>query len=178
MVKKLWVLATWGALQVFGPPAQTPDSVKAEFIQRFTQFVEWPAEALAPDGGPFVLCTAGEDPMVGRLAQTVSRQAIRNHPVQLRVVHHNETAEGCHLLYIAPSEQPRVARLLEQTRGKPVLSVSDTQGFGEEGVLINLFIDAESHVRFEINAVTAKASGLKISAKLMALARAPKSRGE
>ena len=37
--------------------------VKAEFIERFTHFIEWPPTAFAGPDAPFVLCVVGDTPV-------------------------------------------------------------------------------------------------------------------
>jgi hypothetical protein len=61
-------------------------------------------------------------------------------------------------------------------RGKPILSIGDEPGRAEDGLLVNLIVDHEGFVRFEINLDVARVSGLRISAKLLRLARRVESR--
>jgi len=51
-----------------------------------------------------------------------------------------------------------------------VLTVSDSSGFAEKGVVINLY-KSGIKTKFEINRNSARESGLKISSKLYKLAR-------
>ncbi len=51
-----------------------------------------------------------------------------------------------------------------------VLTVADTKGFLESGGIIN-FLMEDKKVRFEINVTAAKKSKLKISSKLLRLAK-------
>ena len=51
-----------------------------------------------------------------------------------------------------------------------VLTVSDTNGFAHQGVIINL-IKVDNKIRFEINPAAAERAGLKISSHLLRLAR-------
>jgi hypothetical protein len=74
-------------------------------------------------------------------------------------------------LYVAAVDRDVVRGITASTRGKSILSVGDQPGFALEGLLINLVLDDEGFVRFEINRDVARVSGLKISAKLMRLAR-------
>ena len=54
--------------------------------------------------------------------------------------------------------------------GKPVLTVGDSQGFAERGVLINLF-EESGYLRFDINMAAVQASPLKFSSRLLRLGR-------
>jgi hypothetical protein len=146
--------------------------VKAEFVERFTRFIEWPKSALPPeDDAPFVVCVFGESPLSAQLDQMLAKRRIHERQVHLKRVSDGAAFGGCHILYVAPSARDQVARIVGELKGKPVLSVGDANGFAELGLVINLYVDEQAHVRFEINAEAAKASGLQISAKLMTLAK-------
>jgi hypothetical protein len=62
-------------------------------------------------------------------------------------------------------------QIVESVAGKPVLTVGDSQGFAERGVLINLFED-RGYLRFDINTAAVQASPLKFSSRLLRLGRA------
>ena len=76
----------------------------------------------------------------------------------------------CHLVFIAGETAIALEEILDATRERPILTVSDRHGYGERGVLINLFVQ-DDRVRFEINRQTALSSGLEIRAKLYRAAR-------
>jgi hypothetical protein len=59
---------------------------------------------------------------------------------------------------------------LQAAKGSPVLVVGDSPGFARAGGMIGLIADNGS-VLFEINPRAAEESHLKISSKLLALAR-------
>ena len=145
--------------------------VKAEFVERFTRFIEWPQSAVPPDDAPFVVCVFGESPLSAQLDQVLAKRKIHDRAVQLKRLSDGAAVADCHILYVAPSARSQVSRIVNELKGKPVLSVGDTVGFAELGLLINLYVDEHAHVRFEINAEAAKASGLQISAKLMTLSK-------
>jgi hypothetical protein len=161
-------VATVARVGTAAPPSEA--EVKAEYVERFTRFIEWPAAA-PPPGSPFVVCTSGESELSTQLARALPGRRIKDRPVTVKRLREDEELSGCHILYLAPGTREHVARLAEELRGKPILSVGDAPGFSELGLIINLFVDDEQRVRFEINAETARASGLQISAKLMTLAR-------
>lgn len=153
------------------PPEPAPEyRVKAEFIERFTQFVDWAPQLFPSDDTVFVVCAVGEGPLRAELDRVV-RGRLKGHPARMRHLTRDEAVDGCHLLYIAPTERDALSKIVSQTRGKPILSVGDTTGYAAQGVIVNMFLDESSRVRFEINADVARESGLKISAKLLSLAR-------
>ena len=61
--------------------------------------------------------------------------------------------------------------ILEQVRGRSVMTISDTKGFGHKGVLINFYITDRGTLHFEINSTVLKQSSLKINLLLLEIAR-------
>jgi len=60
--------------------------------------------------------------------------------------------------------------VLRAMEGSPSLTVADSTGFVALGGMVD-FADANARIRFEINQARAEHAGLKISAKLLMLAR-------
>jgi hypothetical protein len=110
------------------------------------------------------------------LERVVGRGKVKDRPGRLLHVQSVDALDTCHILYVAVADRALVRAITTRTRGKPILTVGDQAGLAEEGVLINLIVDEDGAVRFEINREVASESGLKISAKLMRLARLVKDR--
>ena len=154
------------------PSGEVPAyEVEAEFIERFTRFIDWPDSAFAASGSPFVVCSWGASPLSTQLERTLSNRHIKSRPVRVVRVASLDKLSICHVLYLAVSDRGVVRGVSAYGYGKPLLTVGDQPGLAEAGMLINLVVDDDGYVRFEINRDVAKASGLKISAKLMRLAR-------
>lgn len=147
-------------------------AIKAEVIERFTHFVDWPNEAFAGSSAPFVICIVGDTPIAPHLQFVLARDhRIDDRHAELRQLKGDADLNGCQVAFIAASERPRVKQLVQRAAGHPILTVGDSDGFAHEGVLINLYLDEGNHVRFEICAEGVKKSGLKLSAQLLRFAR-------
>lgn len=145
-------------------------AVKAEFVERFTRFIEWPASSFGNQSAPFVLCLAGQSPIAPHLEKLAKERQVKGRKALLRRVAQPKEIDGCHLLFIAPTESGKLGPILAATSGQPVLTIGDSDGFASRGVLMNFFLQA-GFVRFEINAAESKKSGLSFSAKLMKLGK-------
>jgi hypothetical protein len=143
--------------------------IKAGFIAKFPAFVEWPGN---PIPGPSVLrfCTIGR-PLLHKALEEVLRFSDmgEREPVLERIVDPAE-AIRCPILYIAKMDAASLEAILDITRDRPILTVGDTEGYGEKGVLINLFVE-NRQVRFEINLPAVRRSGLSIDFRLLEVAR-------
>jgi len=71
---------------------------------------------------------------------------------------------------LSSSERKRLAQILESFGWNCVLGVGEMEGFVQSGGTLNPVLEANK-VRFEINASAAERARLKISSKLLALAR-------
>lgn len=143
--------------------------VKAAFLFNFTKFTDWPAAAFTNAAAPLVLGVLGNDPFGPDLDAAVKNETIRGHPVVVRRFPSGDTPTACHLLFVSRSEQHRLPGLLVTLHQRPVLTVSDLDRFCQQGGMINLVIAADGTVRPEINPAAARATGVKISSKLLTL---------
>ena len=145
----------------------TEYEVKAALVHNIAKFVEWPAAAGVKE--VLRLCLLGADPF------NAAAEGLRAKPVGAKVwevVPANARAnlKECHVLFIAAAEVANLPRLLVGIKGSPVLTVGDTEGYAERGVMVNLFLN-QNKVRFEINNDAAGRAGLRISSQLLKLAR-------
>jgi hypothetical protein len=144
--------------------------VEAAFLYNFAKFVEWPAEAFADPAAPLVLCVHGEDPFGPFLDRLVAGETVGGRRLEVDRGRAAGALAGCHLLFVARSEQPRFATLLAPLRRTSVLTVSDAPGFLEAGGLIR-FVREGSKVRFEVNLPELARARLQVSSKLLRVAR-------
>jgi len=155
------------------PAANTPleYEVKAAFLFRFAQFVEWPSEAFKGASEPFTYCTIGDDPFHGALERTLSGKTLGERA--LRVEHLSGTGKigECQVLFVGgPGDKKHVEEALASAGKLPILTVGEAEQFAEDGGAIG-FCTEDNKIRFEVNLDAAGKAGLKISAKLLALAK-------
>ena len=146
---------------------------KAAFLYNFARFVEWPADS---PGDPFVIGILGEDPFRGALETTVKDKTVEARPVLVRRVSSAEAARSFQILFISASERDRLPSILDSLKGSAVLTVGETEGFASRGGVINFVIE-DDRERFEVNTAAAGRARLKISSRLLGLARVVKERG-
>jgi hypothetical protein len=143
--------------------------IKAQFFERFTRFIDWPVAARK---APFVVCLAGNNEISAEIERRMARAVVKGQPTRVRrlpLPAHADPRE-CHALYVVPALRTQLPTLLARTRGRPILTVADSNGFCQQGVLINMYIE-DRFIRFEINTPALRASGLRASSQLLRLAR-------
>ncbi|MDD2468224.1 MAG: YfiR family protein [Desulfobulbus sp.] len=141
--------------------------VKAAFLLNFARFVTWPT--VVEQTGSFPLCIVGDDPF-GEALAGIETKAVGGKQVELRFPAVNSKQLGqCRMLFISQSESQNVARILKMIAGKPVVTISDVDGFTDAGGIFE-FKDQRGRLSFVINNSGAKAQGLSISSSLLNLA--------
>jgi hypothetical protein len=150
--------------------------VKAVFLERFARFVEWPEGALGTAADPFRIEVLGDDPFDGLLEKAYADRLIRQRRVQVRHASRVDGLGTCHLLFVSGSMAPRLREVLARLRGRPVLLVGDTPGYGEAGVHLNFYLE-QGKVRFELNQGALRESGLSASYLLQQVATSVQTRG-
>jgi len=150
--------------------ASSEYQVKAAFLFHFAQFVDWPSEAFKDAGTPLTYCTAGGDPFRGALDASLNGKVIDGRWV--RVLHFKEAQEiqGCQVLFIGIADKKFTSATLANLKGTPVLTVGESEHFVQEGGMIGFFLE-DNKVRFDINLDAAARGKLKISARLLLLAK-------
>lgn len=161
---------------------QTPASeyeVKAAFLYNFIKFVEWPPKSLPAKDTPYVIGILGDinndpffDPnaLVNYLDLAVNGKLINERKLIVRRENRIANLKDCHLVFINKSERSRLKEILVVVRENNILTVSETEDFCQQGGIIN-FVKQSGKVRFEINPAAAEQSNLKISSKLLNVAK-------
>jgi hypothetical protein len=169
----LWAMCAWPAAgQEAGAPSEY--QVKAAFLYNFAKFVEWPAQTFPADDSPVVIGILGKNPFGEDLERTVRDKSINGRPLAVRSLASldDPVLKHCQIIFIHPAEKGRLGEILARLKGTPALTVSETEGFTQSGGMINFVMEGRK-VRFEINDAAAARAGLKISSKLLSLARKP-----
>lgn len=144
--------------------------VKAAYLFNFLKFVEWPDDAFSDSLAPFVIGIAGDDPFGESLPQVIIGKTVQGRDLVIRKYHAGENMRGCHILFIDASEKKRLPQLVAGLKGSSVLIVSDMARFLNDGGMIQ-FLSENNRVRFAINVDATGRANLKVSSKLLSLAR-------
>ena len=168
---------------------------KVRYLLNFTEYVEWPASAFANAKSPIVIGVIGEDPFGEALTKQAAEHrgqrrvevrrfkgirefrgqetpGRRQDELEARKRAKREELRACHVLYVSQSEDAVLSEVLGAVRKAPVLTVGEKPAFARQGGVIDFFrLAGDPRLRFEINLAAAKAANLKVSSKLLALAK-------
>jgi hypothetical protein len=140
--------------------------IKAVFLFNFSQFVTWPTNAFPEAQTPLVIGVLGEDPFGTYLDETVRGEEVDKHPLAIQHYRRAEEIKTCHILFISQSETGRMDEILASLKGRNILTVSDAEGFAQQGGMIR-FVTEKNKIRLGINLEAAKTASLTISSKLL-----------
>ncbi len=145
-------------------------AIKAAYLFNFGRYVQWPQEAVYGRDAPLVIGVLGKNPFGGLLDQ-ISQKKLEGRPIAVLRLSSMAEYKPCHILFVAASATAEdKSKALKLAQYAPILLVGEEAGFAEQGGTIN-FVVEENKVRFQINPDAAKRSQLKISSKLLGLAR-------
>jgi hypothetical protein len=143
--------------------------VKAAFLVRFGQFIDWPAEAFRATDGAFVIGVIGSPPVLEGLQQIAGNRAAPGRAVTVHALRSASELPHLHVLFVGAAEKDRMAQHVAGVAGRPVLVVGEWDEAIAQGASIN-FMLIERRVRFEIALDAAQKAGLVVSSRLLSVA--------
>ena len=144
---------------------QDENAVKVAFVFNFTKYVEWsrPTQDL-------VVGVIGDGPMAHALQASLSGRSSESRTIRVIVDPSDAQLEQCSIVYVTLSSPRKVRAALERLRGKGVLTVGDADFFARQGGMIGL-VTSGDQIEIQVNLHAAEAAGLKISSRLLNLAK-------
>jgi len=150
-----------------GAPPYSEDSVKAAYLYRFTQYIEWPDAA--PADLPFTIAVLDAPDVAAELRRILPNHRIKNSPAQVREISRVQDLGPAQMLYIGSAQIDRVRNAIAALAARPVLVVTDAERGLAAGSVLN-FVMLEHRVRFEVSLAAADRSRLRIGAELLGVA--------
>ncbi|MEO8058901.1 MAG: YfiR family protein [Burkholderiales bacterium] len=151
-------------------PSASESQVKAAFLYRFLGFVEWPAQAFERTDSPLVIGVLGADALAEELEAVVAGRVVHGHPVEARKIRRGDSFAGLHVLFVGQAAGPAISSLMGASKAGALLAVTETEEALAQGSMIN-FVVVDNKVRFDVAPGLAEQRSLKISSRLLAVAR-------
>lgn len=164
----LFVLLISLVLSALARAENTVDDVKTAFIYNFAKFVEWPSSSFNTNTAPVQICLWGVSALESKIHRLQDHEA-QGHRISIKTMGHSNDWQGCHILFVGEVSDAERQQLLKTLASLPVLTISDSPRFIEQGGIIGLFV-AERRVQFSVNRPAAQQSNLRLSARILQLA--------
>jgi hypothetical protein len=155
---------------VYADQSPTEFQVKAAYLFNFLKFVEWPDDPAADPHGKWVIGFIGETPIGGELTRLAEGKNVLGRDLQVKLFQATDNLRGCNILFISESEKKHLPPILAELRGSSVLTVADMDNFVSAGGMIQ-FVVEDARVRMSIDVGATSRARLKVSSKLLSLAR-------
>ncbi|HEU4624763.1 MAG TPA: YfiR family protein [Steroidobacteraceae bacterium] len=149
------------------PIAYSVESVKAAFLYRFLEYVDWPIEARRAE--PFTIAVLADNKLATELQHTVRGRKAHGRAIVARSVTSLSEGLDADVLFVGAQWKKNLSGLLGDHGGDPVLVVTEDEGALARGAVIN-FLVVDGNVRFEVSLAAAERRGLKLSSRLLSVA--------
>ncbi len=164
----LWLIWVAGLASIpFSLQAQSREYLlKAGFVEKFTQFVQWPGRQQLADT-LFRIAVVGENRFGSSLDELFREVKVNRQGVIISYLPRFQESNNLRMLFISGSVSSEEAdQIFLFAEGKPILTIAETKGFGKKGAIINLLV-VDNFIRYEINLSALEKSGLKMSSLLI-----------
>ncbi|HEV2209878.1 MAG TPA: YfiR family protein [Verrucomicrobiae bacterium] len=151
--------------------------IKAVLLLNLTRFVNWPDTAFAAPDSPIVIGIVGRDPFGGALDEVVKGEQVNGRSIVVERYPTAQQIKPCQILFVSRSEKEHIKQILARAQYRPVLTVSEMEGFAEPGGgMVRLYVNEQKRVRLQVNLQAVQEHDLKLSAKLLQVAEVTRGR--
>lgn len=146
-------------------------AIKAAYLYQFSRYIQWPGDASGSGHAAFAIGVVEPDPFGNALDELARTKKVEGRPILVKRFTTADDYAPCQILFVPSSASPAEKQaVLRKTRGSPVLVVGEDPSFVRQGGAFSFFLE-ENKVRFEVNLDAARQQHLKISSKLLSLAK-------
>lgn len=171
-----WVYAAEAAAQT-GSEAGLRDDLptplefrlKARYLARLAQFVEWPEERFKGESAPIEIAVLDPSPFGRALERELRGRRVGKRPIRLRRISKLATLGNAHVLFISSMAEQAHCQRNSLPAGKGLLVVGESKGFAQRGGGVEFAI-VDNAIRFRINRHAAEQAELKLHSQLLKIA--------
>jgi len=144
--------------------------VKAAYLYNIVSFVTWPPDAFGGPSDPIRLCVFEKDPFGPLLDNTIRGAMAEQRPMVAERIGSIEMISRCHLVFVPHDSADWTDQVRRAATQRPILIVGESDNFLQRGGMIAFVIEG-GRVRFDVNVQNATSQGLKMSSRLLQVAR-------
>lgn len=155
--------------------AVSESDLKAVFLFNFARFTEWPEGAAGLGGEELRIGVLGSESALDPIQKKLSGRSVGKRVLKFFRSVNPSDLDACAMIFVSESEKEQIPAVLEQFRGKPVLTVGESEGFAESGGILNFYVE-DKKVKYEINPDALARAQLKATQLIRAAPKKVKSR--
>ena len=151
-------------------PRLSEYQIKAAFLCKFGNFVQWPPHVFSDDRAPLIIAVAGTSDIADEVVRAASGVLASGRSIVVRVLHRGDSLSGVHVLFVARSADNELSDWLAAARLLPVLTVTESDQGLALGSIIN-FVMVDNKVRFDVAPPASERSAVRVDSRLLGVAR-------
>ena len=154
-------------------------ALRAAFVYHMARYATWPESAFASPESPLTFCTLGTGPELTALEDQLDGRRISGRDLLLNETHSLQDLAGCHVVFAATGvDSAQVDAALTSLGDRGVLTLAELDRFNERGGIVRFWLESADGpdgdrmgIRFAINLDVAERVNLRLSSKVLKLAR-------
>jgi len=172
-MRRAWPLLLLLALLCGAAPAGAlplpEDELKAAFLYKFGGYIDWPPGTFPRPDSAIVIGVAGNPTLADALQRLIRGRRIAERPLRLLRLDPHDDLSDIHILFIGENDE--FSALLKRSAELPILTVTDQEAFDLGPYATISFVREDNRLRFDVALDEARRRGMRINARLLALAR-------
>lgn len=166
----LAVLVGWSAA-LNGQPVRSAaeQSIKAAYLYKFADYVEWPAHVFAAEADPLTIGVFGADSLAEELGELTAGRTVNGRRIEVRTIAAPAELADVHILFVSAASDSELPVLADAAAMHSVLVVTESGDGLERGGVIN-FRPVDQRIRFDVSLESAERNRLRLSSRLLAVA--------
>ena len=145
-------------------------TVKAAFVSNLASHTKWKQKTFASDSSPIKLCILGDKSLMQAFA-FLDGKKMGKQSLQVTTTPPHNVSSSCNIIFFGKdTETKTVLRTLNDVNTTPVLTIGEKETFIDTGGVIRFFMEKD-RLRFEINLAAAYKQHLRLSARLLKIAK-------
>lgn len=167
-----WLLATLALLTTVAGSAQEDREyqIKAAFLYQFATYVEWPGTAFESADSPLYFNVIGADSLRDNLAGLAQEHTVNGRPIRLLEPGGADSGRYPHILFIGRNAASTSNLGQSNPQLFPTLVVTEAEPASAATGMINFRV-VDNRIRFDVALPDAEAAGLRLSSRLLQVAR-------
>lgn len=140
--------------------------IKAVYVYKFAQYVDWPKEFKS---GDFIIGVLGDDRLYQEMEKSYSNKMIGSQTIKIKKYDAIADIEQSHILFVSDKFSTNITSLVKKYKSKSTLIVSEKEGILKDGSIIN-FVMKSNKLKYEVSKTNASKHKLTIGQSLTSIA--------
>lgn len=143
---------------------------QAVFIHNFCKHTHWPSDVQFQE---LTIAVLGNNKVAGQMETFFTGKTAYSKKIVVKHFASVDELVYTPVLFVPTSNKNNLSQILLKVGQKPTLIITEKEGWGGLGSLINFVVTEEGKYRFELNQQALKKHNLKVTSELVALSITP-----